>query len=335
MRANLPLRGYACEALPSPFWHGSSDYDMSKETFIDCIIRLAHPTCRLLIRHLTPNPVGNFIWHRVCRRYLNWRPFFATARTSSGHLVNCDVSDLIQTYIYYFGIWEPNLTAFISRRLKSGDYFIDVGANIGYFSLLASRLVGPNGKVIAIEASPRIYDELLCNIQQNSITNIRSVNVAASNIRGTTKIYAGTRNNQGATTIMSQLGQEVEGEVLKIPFDEIVDLEELTSARVIKIDIEGAELPVLERIFALTDILRKDVEIVVELDPPSIEEHGSSVDDILKRFLVAGFFCYKVDNAFAMRRYLAPQATLAPERLQDKIYTRGDFIFSRVTSKYL
>jgi hypothetical protein len=51
-------------------------------------------------------------------------------------------------YIYYFGVWEPNITRWIVRRLASGDMFIDVGANVGYYSLLASKLVGESGSVV-------------------------------------------------------------------------------------------------------------------------------------------------------------------------------------------
>src|SRR6266545_4932566 len=76
--------------------------------------------------------------------------------TDSGHeagvrlLVETD--DLIQGYIYLFGVWEPNITDWIRRTLLPGDTFVDVGSNIGYYSTLAARLVGSAGSVVAIDA---------------------------------------------------------------------------------------------------------------------------------------------------------------------------------------
>ncbi len=78
--------------------------------------------------------------------------------------------------IWLFGIWEPDLTAFIASRLEAGDTFIDVGANIGVFSMLASHHVGSTGSVVAIEASPRVYGELLTTLELNGVrlTCVRS-----------------------------------------------------------------------------------------------------------------------------------------------------------------
>jgi precorrin-6B methylase 2 len=91
-----------------------------------------------------------------------------------------DAKDIIQQYIYYFGVWEPRITGWVSRHLAPGDTFIDVGANIGYYSLLASPLVGKTGTVVAIEASPRTFDDLLFNLELNNVSNVRPVNVAVS-----------------------------------------------------------------------------------------------------------------------------------------------------------
>lgn len=81
------------------------------------------------------------------------RPLHRLARTRFGATFAVDTQDLIQRYLYLFGVWEPHMTRWLQRRLKPGDVFVDVGANIGYYSILASRLVGARGKVVAIEAS--------------------------------------------------------------------------------------------------------------------------------------------------------------------------------------
>jgi hypothetical protein len=79
-----------------------------------------------------------------------WRPLTIDHTTEDDIPLRCRLPDVIQNYVYLFGTWEPDLTAFMRRRLRPGDTFIDVGANIGYLSTLGSKLVGPHGVVVAI-----------------------------------------------------------------------------------------------------------------------------------------------------------------------------------------
>lgn len=84
--------------------------------------------------------------------YLTRHPVTAAAHTIDGiAFPNVTTTDIIQRYLYLFGTWEPHLTAWIHQRLTPGATFIDVGANIGYYSLLAAHLVGPTGRVVAVE----------------------------------------------------------------------------------------------------------------------------------------------------------------------------------------
>lgn len=79
----------------------------------------------------------------------------STARTFYGDTLVVILPDLVSLSIYRYGVFEEELTYSLLRFLKRGDIFIDVGAHIGYFTLLASRLVGDSGQVIAFEPTPR------------------------------------------------------------------------------------------------------------------------------------------------------------------------------------
>src|SRR5512132_4509615 len=68
-------------------------------------------------------------------------PIEVTATATTGDRFRCRPPDLIQMYLWLFDVWEPDLTTFVVERLRAGDGFIDVGANIGYFSALAARCV--------------------------------------------------------------------------------------------------------------------------------------------------------------------------------------------------
>jgi len=97
---------------------------------------------RFYLRYIPIYQGKETLWKKLCRPYINWRGMKSVSKTRSGFKIYCDLQDIIQEKIVYFDEWEPNLTAFLNRRLKSGDVFIDIGANIGYYSLLAERLVG-------------------------------------------------------------------------------------------------------------------------------------------------------------------------------------------------
>ena len=126
-----------------------------------------------------PWSIGKLSLFNKISDHLWWLETTVDAMTLHGDLLQVDASDIVGKHIYYFGTWEPHLTNWIQRRLRPGHIFIDVGANIGYFTLLASRLVGETGKVVAIEASLPTFEALNRNIERNRAYNVRTVNRAA------------------------------------------------------------------------------------------------------------------------------------------------------------
>ena len=126
--------------------------------------RLGIVITRMLVRTLPSRRLVLRLLEDVFAAHFAWRPFETTARTREGLRMQIRCPDQIQERIYLFGIWEPAITRFVKGRLKPGDLFVDIGANVGYYSLLAAKLVGSEGQVIAIEASPTIARKL----EQNS-----------------------------------------------------------------------------------------------------------------------------------------------------------------------
>ncbi len=100
-----------------------------------------------------PTPLAVFLY-RVYMKLNGWLYPRRTAVTFFGCKIGCDIRDLLQKRIYFFKTWEPELSSFMAQRLRRGDTVVDVGANIGYFTTLMSRIVGETGQVISIEALP-------------------------------------------------------------------------------------------------------------------------------------------------------------------------------------
>ncbi|MFF8577281.1 FkbM family methyltransferase [Streptomyces albidoflavus] len=165
-------------------------------------------------------------------------PVRTTVRLLSGDKVNVTTSDVIQRYQYLLGEWEPNLSAFLRGRRRPGNTFVDVGAHRGAFSLLASHAVGPHGRVVAIEPSPRFHDDLTTT---NRRTNLRSVRSAAYEHHGTLPLYPQDPANLGHTTVVEPRHVHTVFEVQTALLADLVSRSELATTRIIGIDVEGAE----------------------------------------------------------------------------------------------
>src|SRR5438270_3347355 len=141
------------------------------------------PVARRAMR-LLPS-LQSVIWKRAIQGRLEWRQFGFVERAHFGATFAGDIADVIQRYIYFFGRWEPHVEAVISQCLSPGDTFIDIGANIGYFSLFATTLVGETGKVVAIEPSARIFERLSENVRLNPrAATVRMVQAAVADHAG-------------------------------------------------------------------------------------------------------------------------------------------------------
>jgi FkbM family methyltransferase len=246
-----------------------------------------------------------------------------------------DAKDIIQQYIYYFGVWEPHITEWVSRCLAPGDTFVDVGANIGYYSLLASQLVGKAGTVVAIEASPRTFDDLLINLKLNGVSNVRAVNVAASESDGTAKIYRGHEHNTGLTTTLEGRGFDLECEVHAAPLSAILKPEELQGARLVKIDVEGAEWSVVSGMRSLIKGGRPDLEIIIEVNPRLLTRQGKTPDELLRPFLDAGYHAYRLENDYSPQSYIPLPREMRPQRIRPPILETVDLVLSRQDMEFL
>jgi FkbM family methyltransferase len=240
-------------------------------------------------------------------------PLCVPATTLGGARFTCLLPDMIQTYLYVFGVWEPDLTAFIRRRLSPGDTFVDVGANIGYHVLLAAASLDGGGRVVAFEASPRIFGMLQENLAGNRVpAAVRAVNVAVADAAGTQPIFRGPVQNIGLTTTVRGRGLQPDGEVAAAPLSQLLEPVELRTARLVKIDVEGAEDAVLRGMNAFLAGCRADVEIVVELSPKWWADAQQTPRQVLQPLLDAGFNVYRIDNNLWPWRYLWPNDVRPP-----------------------
>lgn len=249
------------------------------------------------------------LFNRIVRPYVLWRSSVsAICTTFFGAKMSVALPDNIQTRIYFFGCWEPELTKLLKLSLKEGDRFIDVGANIGYFSLLASSLVGRSGRVHAIEASPTIFEQLKHNVNRNHCTNVQAYNMAASDTEGLLPIFLAGKGNLGGTTTLAAVacrdGHTYETQVVAKPLASIIGEDELLGARLIKIDVEGAEAAVIKGIERLLPRCSQQTEWVIEVTPERIGH--AETQTLLSTFVAAGYRLYHLENDYGYAGYTSP-----------------------------
>jgi FkbM family methyltransferase len=139
----------------------------------------------------------------------------------------------------YFNRVEAEQTAAMAQEVRAGMTVFDVGANVGYYTILASRLVGPTGRVAAFEPLIRNLSYLHRHTELNRADNVQILPFAVSNRSGVAKFSAGN------VSAMGKIDEAGEILVPTISLDEAVKLLGITP-QIIKIDVEGAEFDVLK-----------------------------------------------------------------------------------------
>jgi FkbM family methyltransferase len=250
------------------------------------------------------------------------------ARTIAGSMIEGNTADKIQAYLFCFGLWEPNLTQIVTSRLKGerDRTFIDVGANIGYFTLLAAQCM-PRGRVVAVEPFPTIFQKLRRNIELNGYQNIRTLNIAATSEGGLMEMYHAGPGNEGATTLIPGVFNTAPTMVQGAQLSMALTKEEIESVRLIKIDTEGTEHAVIKDLLSLLPRFPEDVEFVVEITPEvAPKEH---VAEIFAWFHAAGYHPYGIPNPYADEYYLFSQQLHRISKLSALPESQTDVIFSR------
>ena len=174
---------------------------------------------------------------------------------------------------------EQGIHDALERLLRPGDVFVDAGANVGFYTLLASRLVGPTGRVLAIEMMPATAAILRQHVAINHCTNVEIVEKALSDRAGETimaRVPAGKHGQATVADFAHAYDTFEEHEVETTTLDEICG--ELERIALLKLDLEGAELQAMA-----------GARATLERADRVIYESHTSRDDLARAFEQAGF----------------------------------------------
>ena len=241
--------------------------------------------------------------------------------------------DHIQKVIWLTGRWEPGITEFFRATLAPGDTFVDVGANIGYYSMLASRIVGDSGHVYAIEGSPTIVALLRDNVTLNRATNVDAIHAIACERDGDQEFWASWDHNLGLSTAVESRGRanrmRSEGRVRCGRLTSIVPEQQLLSARLIKIDVEGAERAVLEPLLERLPEFSERTVWAVELSPEFCPGGQADVDYVFSSFCAHGYTAFAIRNDYSLDMYLSRPRSAEMKRIVAPPSAQADVVFLR------
>ena len=183
------------------------------------------------------------------------------------------------------GTYEMPVQEILAKYLQPEDIFYDIGANVGFFTIVAAKLVGSSGKVYAFEPEPENVSTLQHNIQINKFLHVTTIEKAVSCTTGQEKLllsdYCGGHT---LATISSQANSRQAINIDVISIDDLVKLKEIEPPTLVKIDVEGAEIDVL---YGMSQTIKECKPIIIyEVDdkkPENLHSKQKEIDTFLQK----------------------------------------------------
>lgn len=266
------------------------------------LLRLSRAAASLL-------PKGRSTLVRQVARFTGSQKPFLAQVGSRRFLI--DLNERVSRTLYLYGSFEPAITSLLAALIPPGGTVLDVGANFGYYTLLASSTVGPAGKVYAFEPDPRNIERLTTVLNANNATNVQHVAEGVFDSVGTVSFHlaADAEDNLGSSSILAGGQGRSTIEITTTTLDIFMTSRGLQSADLMKMDIEGAELQALK---GAREVLaaKRIRQILLELHVGVLgRENAQSVVDGL---LAAGYHCAYVREDSAVPPSATPAQLLKP-----------------------
>ena len=208
-----------------------------------------------------------------------------------GHKMYLDSTDTLG--LSFSGIHEKTTTKLVMNEIKNGDIVLDIGAHIGYYTLIFAKLVGKDGKVYAFEPEPNNFALLKKNIAINGYENVVLINKAVSNKTGKTNLFLAEEHSGDHRIYESDVikgRKSLEIETIKLD-DYFQDFEK--NIDFIKMDIQGAEPLALE---GINNSLKKCNKLITEFWPGGLNQFGIEPEEYLNLLLRKNFRLFDINE---------------------------------------
>jgi FkbM family methyltransferase len=194
------------------------------------------------------------------------------------------------------GRFEQETTAVFLNLIAGGDVVVDVGAHVGYYTLLAARKVGPEGRVFAFEPHPDNFDLLVKNINSNFYRNVIPVQKAVSNKTGKAELFLQAPSTHSLFRKNQNSNESVLVETTTLDeYFQTVEKRLRSRLKLIKMDIEGAEPQAMQ---GMQQILNEigEVAIICEFEPENLKASGCDPSEFKSYLTEQGFKLQSIDK---------------------------------------
>jgi FkbM family methyltransferase len=304
------------------------------------IARALMTPSRVYFRATPPHPMKLRYWRNFFHPYLEWREQSTdtTGRTVYGARMLLNTKNVVDRRIFMLGLWEPNVTEIFRHAIGPGDVVLDVGANIGYYTLLASKLAGPAGKVYAFEPVSPVRARLENNLELNGCRNVKVIRSAAWDSVGTSVIRTPDSMDFALSSLSGSKdsggGKGAREEAVPLaPVESCVEESDYSKIRLIKIDIEGAELHALRGMEKILSTPNDRLLIIIEYKPDYLKSIGENPADFFAIFHRHGFKPYELKINYSEESHL--EAPVKPRPLQQNPNEECDLLFARTPPAWI
>jgi len=230
-----------------------------------------------------PQPVGAFLADLLVgkdrRRLLE---------TPAGIKLHLDPFGFLGATLLQTGTYEPGTDAIFRKWIKPGFTVLDVGANEGYFSILACMLAGPGGRVVAVEPQARCTEIIRRNMSANGISNCTMIEAAVGDADSFADIQLMPAINTGASSIVRKYRWARQRQRIRtLSGLTLVEQTGFSQFDFVKIDVEGYEPEVVEGLLPLLNSGCIKL-MLIDFHHSVLEQRGIAAEDIRKKLIGAG-----------------------------------------------
>ncbi len=248
---------------------------------------------------------GNPAWRKrpvaTAARFLTWLArknigagrYAVLAYDGGRSRIRIDLQSRFGFITYTYGVEDPDL-ALVGSLLAPGDIFIDGGAHVGLFTLVAAARVGPTGRVLSFEPAPAARSQLLQNLELSRFSWVEVSARALADCAGVRNFVAFSNDAWGSSSFAPPpefAGGHVEP-VETTTLDAAIANQDRTRIRLVKLDLEGAEYAALQGARCLLREVQPD--FLVELEPEHLARQGACVADVVGLFQQHGYRFFTV-----------------------------------------
>ena len=240
-----------------------------------------------------------FVCLKLLSKYIKGKGYTTTISFDKGEKINLHLDDWFPYQYFFLGIKKDEIehTKFFRDSVKEGMIILDIGANIGYYTLQAAARVGENGQVHAFEPVSATFNELTENIKLNNLHNVfankfivhkdcdkRTIFVSNKYFTGWSSLSPDIENYSGKTECVES-----------ITIDDYVEQRRIKNVHLAKIDVEGSEISVLKGMKRLL-AGQGHLQLLIEIAEKHLKSQGSNPQEIIDYLQSFGFHPFKISR---------------------------------------